>query len=122
MRASPTAPTRTSGRQRVIPKSLPSDLIRGWEPLFGKDHAQTNKLERDGDSKKSHPNLVIANGRAAIDRDGRALNMPRALGAQEQGERGDVFDLADAPDAALRQRRRPQLLDRLAGCGRPLRQ
>src|SRR5262249_13455103 len=25
-----------------------------WIPVFGKDHAPTNKLERDGDSKKSH--------------------------------------------------------------------
>jgi hypothetical protein len=24
----------------VIPKSLPSDLIRGWAPVFGKDHVQ----------------------------------------------------------------------------------
>src|ERR1017187_9855686 len=24
----------------MIPKSMPSDLIRGWEPVFGKDHAQ----------------------------------------------------------------------------------
>src|SRR5262245_53885591 len=28
-----------------------------WEPVFGKDHAQTNNIERDGDSKKSHPAL-----------------------------------------------------------------
>jgi hypothetical protein len=26
-------------RQRMIPKSLSSDLIRGWEPVFGSDHA-----------------------------------------------------------------------------------
>jgi hypothetical protein len=25
----------------TIPKSLPSDLIEGWMPVFGKDHAQT---------------------------------------------------------------------------------
>jgi hypothetical protein len=24
----------------VIPKSLPSDSIRGWAPVFGKDHVQ----------------------------------------------------------------------------------
>jgi hypothetical protein len=26
----------------MIPKSMASDLIRGWHPVFGKDHAQTN--------------------------------------------------------------------------------
>jgi hypothetical protein len=26
----------------MIPKSMPSDLIRGWRPVFGKDHAQTD--------------------------------------------------------------------------------
>jgi hypothetical protein len=26
--------------QSMIPKSMPSDLIRWWEPVFGKDHAQ----------------------------------------------------------------------------------
>jgi hypothetical protein len=35
-------------------------------PAFGRDHAQTSKLERDGDSKKSHPapinQLRIASG------------------------------------------------------------
>jgi hypothetical protein len=28
-------------------KSLPSDLIRGWIPVFGKDHAQTKILDYD---------------------------------------------------------------------------
>jgi hypothetical protein len=27
----------------MIPKSLPSDLIRGWIPVFGQDHALHNK-------------------------------------------------------------------------------
>ena len=31
-----------------------------WAPVFGKDHAQANKLERDGDSKKNHPALKVA--------------------------------------------------------------
>src|SRR5262245_17653263 len=26
----------------MIPKSLPSDLIRGWAPVFGKDHAHAS--------------------------------------------------------------------------------
>jgi len=26
----------------MIPKSMPSDLIRGWPAVFGKDHAQTD--------------------------------------------------------------------------------
>jgi hypothetical protein len=46
---------REDGRWRVIPKSLPSDLIRAWKPVFGKDHAQTNKLEQGSDSKKRIP-------------------------------------------------------------------
>jgi hypothetical protein len=29
-----------------------------WKPVFGKDHAQPNRSERDGDSKKGHPALV----------------------------------------------------------------
>jgi hypothetical protein len=31
----------------MIPKSMPLDLIRGWKPVFGKDHAQTKKLDLD---------------------------------------------------------------------------
>jgi hypothetical protein len=31
----------------MIPKGMPSDLIRGREPVFGKDHAQTKDLGRD---------------------------------------------------------------------------
>src|SRR6266849_9472918 len=29
-----------------------------WVPIFRKDHAQTKKIERDDDSRKSHPALV----------------------------------------------------------------
>jgi hypothetical protein len=29
----------------MIPKSMPSDLFRGWEPVFGKDHAQTKRRQ-----------------------------------------------------------------------------
>jgi hypothetical protein len=29
-----------------------------WEPVFGKDHAQSKDLERDDDSKKNHPALT----------------------------------------------------------------
>jgi hypothetical protein len=35
----------------------------GWEPVFGKDHAQNKNLERDDDSKKNHPALVAETGR-----------------------------------------------------------
>ena len=31
------------GDQSMIPKSMPSDLIRGWTPVFGKDHAQKKR-------------------------------------------------------------------------------
>jgi hypothetical protein len=37
----------------MIPKKPARDLIR-VSPVFGKDHASGNKLERDDDSKKSH--------------------------------------------------------------------
>jgi hypothetical protein len=32
-----------------------------WAPVFRKDHAQTKKVERDDDSKKSHLALVEQN-------------------------------------------------------------
>src|SRR5438270_600573 len=31
-----------------------------WVPVFGKDHAPTNELEQDDDSKRSHPALRSA--------------------------------------------------------------
>jgi hypothetical protein len=31
----------------MIPKSMPLDLIRGWKPVFGKDHAQMKNLDLD---------------------------------------------------------------------------
>jgi hypothetical protein len=36
-----------------------------WEPVFRKDHAQNKKIERDDDSKKSHPVLVSLPGKSA---------------------------------------------------------
>ncbi len=43
-RADPGADHQGCARRarRMIPKSMPSDLIRGWRPVFGKDHAQTD--------------------------------------------------------------------------------
>ena len=49
----------------MIPKSLPSDLIRGWGPVFGKDHAQRLKA---GKRRKSVERL--ARGAPAVDRSG----------------------------------------------------
>jgi hypothetical protein len=45
---------------------MPSDLIRGWVPVFPRDKREAfarrscsnKKIERDDDSKKSHPALV----------------------------------------------------------------
>jgi hypothetical protein len=31
----------------MIPKSMPLDLIRGWKPVFGKDHAPKIDLGLD---------------------------------------------------------------------------
>src|SRR3981189_2727343 len=50
----------------MIRKSMPSDLIRGWAPVFPRDKREAfarrscsnKKIERDDDSKKSHPALV----------------------------------------------------------------
>src|SRR5262245_31846097 len=59
--ASPaTAPTHTQPSPPISP-TLPLDSTNAehdpekWMPVFGKDHAQNKKLERDDDSKKSHP-------------------------------------------------------------------
>ena len=49
----------------MIRKSLPSDLIRGWVPVFPRDKREAfarrscsdKKIDRDDDSKKSHPDL-----------------------------------------------------------------
>src|SRR6266850_6822339 len=49
----------------MIRKSMPSDLIRGWVPVFPRDKREAfarrscsnKKIERDDDSKKSHPAL-----------------------------------------------------------------
>jgi hypothetical protein len=38
----------------MIPKKPAPGFDPGWAPVFGKDHASGNKLERDDDSKKSH--------------------------------------------------------------------
>jgi hypothetical protein len=32
----------------MIPKSLPSDLIREWTPVFGQDHAQVSGMRMSG--------------------------------------------------------------------------
>ena len=37
------------------PEKACPGLDPGWEPVFGKDHAQNKNLEWDDDSKKSHP-------------------------------------------------------------------
>jgi hypothetical protein len=42
-----TAGASISPGQSMIRKSLSSDLIRGWMPVFRKDHAPTKKLDHD---------------------------------------------------------------------------
>src|SRR5882724_9946241 len=51
----------------MIRKSMPS----GYDPMGGyrfseNDHAQNKKIERDGDSKVSHPGLVIQSDDAVM--------------------------------------------------------
>src|SRR5262249_10818634 len=41
-------------------KSLPSGSTRGWMSIFGRRSCSDKKLERDDDSKKSHPALTRA--------------------------------------------------------------
>src|SRR6266481_5838990 len=49
----------------MIRKSMPSDLIRGWVPVFPRDKREAfarrscsnKKIERNDDSKKCHPAL-----------------------------------------------------------------
>ncbi len=63
---------------------------------------------------------MVAGRRAAIDRDGSALDVPRAVGAQEQRERGNILGLAEAAHVALGERLGAQLVDRPARCRRAL--
>jgi BirA family transcriptional regulator, biotin operon repressor / biotin---[acetyl-CoA-carboxylase] ligase len=63
----PDGTTHVIGAGEVFPSlAEPAQLARdpekacpgldpGWEPVFGRDHAQSNKLARDGGSKKSRP-------------------------------------------------------------------
>jgi hypothetical protein len=54
---------------------MPSDLIRGWVPVFPRDKREAfarrscsnKKIERDDDSKKSHPALDVANATFNLD-------------------------------------------------------
>jgi len=50
----PCALCRDRLRREVV--SLEHDPEK-WEPVFGKRSCSNNKLERDDDSKKSHPAL-----------------------------------------------------------------
>src|SRR5215472_4240233 len=48
-----------------------------WTPVFGKDHAQTDSVERDGDSKKSHHALAhAALRRSAVNNPGTEGTLP----------------------------------------------
>ena len=58
----------TRGRRRLLrlargPEKACPGLDPGWEPVFGKDHAQNKNLERDDDSRRNHPALVAETGR-----------------------------------------------------------
>src|SRR5262249_10644800 len=58
----------------MIPEKACPGLDPGWVPVFGKRSCSTKKLERDDDSKKSHPALahvaalgIVEGGRAQVD-------------------------------------------------------
>ena len=77
----------------MIRKSMPSDLIRGWVPVFPRDKREAfarrscsnKKIERDDDSKKSHPALGASLVEAAVF--GRRDAGGRLEGAVERAER-----------------------------------
>jgi hypothetical protein len=51
---------RRPGRRGLV-RNLQLELDpEKWVPVFRKDHALTKKIERDDDSKKSHPALGFA--------------------------------------------------------------
>src|SRR5215213_5503236 len=58
--------------------------------------------------------LIISRGRAAIDRDGLALDVTRAVGAEKHRELGNVLWLTDAAEAVLGKRFGAQLFRRRA--------
>ena len=64
---------------------------------------------------------IVPDGCSAIDGDRRSLDVAGTLRAQEQSERRDILDLAEAADAAFGQRGGAQLLDRHTGRLRSLR-
>jgi hypothetical protein len=64
---------------------------------------------------------IVPDGCSAIDGDRRSLDVACTLRAQEQSERCDILDLAEAADAAFGQCGGAQLLDRHAGRLRSLR-
>src|SRR5258707_8712888 len=57
---------------------------------------------------------MMARRRAAIDRDGGTLDVARAIGAQEEGQRRNVLGLAEPAHVAFGQRLGAQLVDRPA--------
>jgi mono/diheme cytochrome c family protein len=63
-----------------------------WEPVFGKDHAQDKKLERDDGLKKNHPALTprARRGRTAWRRALPALAVWAALCAGAQADDADL--------------------------------
>src|SRR5258707_9274931 len=65
----------------MIRKSMPSDLIRGWVPVFPRDKREAfarrscsnKKMERDDDSKKSHPAPGLIEKRGLIEKKPRRI-------------------------------------------------
>src|SRR5260370_42190918 len=103
----------------MIRKSMPSDLIRGWVPVFPRDKREAfarrscsnKKIERDDDSKKSHPALAETHAPQSRQFDRR----PAQIDAEHRAEKVDLdtFDPADRQaqiategDAGARSRRR----------------
>jgi hypothetical protein len=57
--ADPCRAESTKSERGVEMRSLEHDPKK-WTPVLGKDHAQTNNLEHDDDSKKNHFALELS--------------------------------------------------------------
>jgi hypothetical protein len=87
---------------------MPSDLIRGWIPVFPRDKREAfarrsclnKKIERDDDSKKSHPALADRN------RLGIRHSVPDCLLAGAGGQTTDDVTLKENSDNHERSDRR----------------
>src|SRR5271165_5002649 len=87
----------------MIPKSMPLDLIRGWEPAFGKDHAP-REIRKRGDPPGGDETGRVGDIGAGVGGEARRwqLNCHRQLGRGQnhKGSSGKSIFLAGTVTAA----------------------